>query len=110
MVGAVDFSYFDESPMAARARLAGFGDARTDAVGDGHTRLRGPHHPGGRGHDPKGAPRKAREEASSMLLLGICSCERRATDMSTPFTPRQESQRSFFPDPRSDTGGGNVSS
>mmetsp|Transcript_58166 Transcript_58166/g.129660 ORF Transcript_58166/g.129660 Transcript_58166/m.129660 type:complete len:85 (+) Transcript_58166:936-1190(+) len=26
MVGDVDFSYFDESPMAARARLAGFGD------------------------------------------------------------------------------------
>ena len=26
MVGAVDFSYFEESPMTARARLAGFGD------------------------------------------------------------------------------------
>ena len=26
MVGNVDFSYFEESPMAARARLAGYGD------------------------------------------------------------------------------------
>ena len=27
MVGNVDFSYFEETPMAARARLAGYGDA-----------------------------------------------------------------------------------
>ena len=26
MVGNVDFVYFDENPMAARARLAGFGE------------------------------------------------------------------------------------
>ena len=26
MVGAVDFKYFEEAPMAARARLAGFVD------------------------------------------------------------------------------------
>jgi len=30
MVGPVDFSYFDESPMAARARLAGYGDEHED--------------------------------------------------------------------------------
>ena len=28
MVGKVDFTYFDELPMAARARLAGYGDER----------------------------------------------------------------------------------
>ena len=31
MVGNVDFAYFDESPMAARARLAGFGNEREDS-------------------------------------------------------------------------------
>ena len=34
MVGNVDFSYFDETPMAARARLAGFGDGREGGVAD----------------------------------------------------------------------------
>lgn len=34
MVGNVDFTYFEESPMAARARLAGYGDdAGDDADG-----------------------------------------------------------------------------
>ena len=34
MVGNVDFSYFEESPMAARARLAGYGNERSDDRGD----------------------------------------------------------------------------
>ena len=34
MVGNVDFAYFDESPMAARARLAGLGDERDDSHDD----------------------------------------------------------------------------
>jgi GTP-binding protein len=33
MVGNVDFSYFEESPMAARARLAGFGDDEAEGGG-----------------------------------------------------------------------------
>ena len=37
MVGNVDFSYFEESPMAARARLAGYGDARDDEFISGET-------------------------------------------------------------------------
>jgi len=32
MVGNVDFSYFEESPMAARARLAGYGDDDTAMI------------------------------------------------------------------------------
>ena len=34
MVGNVDFSYFEESPMAARARLAGYGDGADAAADD----------------------------------------------------------------------------
>ena len=33
MVGNVDFTYFEESPMAARARLAGYGDTGYDMEG-----------------------------------------------------------------------------
>mmetsp|Transcript_15141 Transcript_15141/g.40718 ORF Transcript_15141/g.40718 Transcript_15141/m.40718 type:complete len:252 (-) Transcript_15141:255-1010(-) len=51
MVGNVDFSYFEESPMAARARLAGHGD-------------------GGDGGDDEFMDDEAREEARLDELLG----------------------------------------